>query len=136
MGLDASVSVVVGVPVIREVRRGKQTKYDPDTGQPLQVATERHVYVIEGTDTELDVDVDDGGSGVWLHGVDAEPDTPKFYGVRLLKTGSLQDGPGSAWRRLAQPAVDEAKKRVSSWLRERYGYVGSVEMYVLLEVSY
>jgi hypothetical protein len=71
MGLDVTVSSVVGIPLVDFAKlgliRSSVTKYDPDTGKPYQKPLEKRTLIINGKEVlETEADSLSGAVNEWL----------------------------------------------------------------------
>jgi len=138
MGLDCSLSIIAGVHLERKTKINKRTKYNEDTGKPYEIEEEEKYWVIEGTDIKIDRKNDEDLE--W--NVDGKPmivycdynnENSYFLGISVGRTESHRF---SSDLYIEITKYPDQKKKISDFLKERYGYTKEIKLFALLNMSY
>ena len=121
MGLDVYSKLVVGAKVEFFEKTIERNKFNPDTGEPIVVASKVEAFRIAGTQIEIDPSQVVGG----------EDCTAAFFGIQHGSTGSNRSSSDGCFEVvLSELPFDEVRKMFAA-----VGYNGEPKIFVYTEMS-
>ena len=122
---------VIGVPIAQKTITTEVKKFNEDDGSPYMKKIHKSVYVIEGTDIEVEEDIiEDTVSEGEFGSIDTGMNDRFFIGMFI---GSVSDHGDCVYEFIDD--VEDKRSKTSDYLKDTFGYSGEVYNILAQSVS-